>query len=132
MTCFVDTSVFYGALDTGDAHHDQARAVLAPVLEQREEVLTHSYVVVETTALLQRRIGLEAVRRFHQELLPACSVVFVDEAVHRAALTVLFATGRRDLSLVDCVSFEVMRREGIEVAFAIDHHFAEQGFTVRP
>jgi predicted nucleic acid-binding protein len=36
---------------------------------------------------------------------------------------------RRDLSLVDCVSFEVMRRNGITRAFAVDRHFQELGFS---
>jgi len=35
---------------------------------------------------------------------------------------------RRQLSLVDCISFEVMRRRGIKTAFTFDDHFAEQGF----
>jgi len=37
--------------------------------------------------------------------------------------------GRRDVSLVDYTTFEVMRREGIRQAFAFDPHFAEAGFA---
>ncbi len=40
------------------------------------------------------------------------------------------AAGRRQLSLVDCVSFEVMRRIGLNRAFCLDPHFEEQGFEV--
>jgi predicted nucleic acid-binding protein len=40
--------------------------------------------------------------------------------------------GQRDLSLVDFVSFELMRREGIRTAFTFDRHFAEQGFECVP
>ena len=38
----------------------------------------------------------------------------------------------RQLSLVDCTSFVVMRQIGIDDVFAFDRHFAEQGFTVLP
>ena len=40
------------------------------------------------------------------------------------------AAGRRDLSLVDCASFEVMRRSGIRTAFAFDPHFGEFGYEI--
>jgi len=36
------------------------------------------------------------------------------------------------VSLVDCVSFEFMKREGIGTALAVDPHFAEAGFDVLP
>jgi len=42
------------------------------------------------------------------------------------------ATGKRKLSVVDCISFIVMRQQQTETAFAFDAHFSEQGFTVVP
>ena len=42
------------------------------------------------------------------------------------------ALGRRDFSLVDCTSIEVMRKLGHEVIFAFDHHFTDQGLTQAP
>ena len=39
---------------------------------------------------------------------------------------------RRQLSLVDCISFDVMHRHGIRWAFAFDSHFKEQGFVCPP
>jgi len=56
----------------------------------------------------------------------------VDAAIHAAALDFVIATGRRKLSLVDCASFEVMRRRGLRTAFTLDRHFAEQGFATVP
>jgi uncharacterized protein len=34
----------------------------------------------------------------------------------------------RSLSLVDCVSFVVMRQMGLDTAFVFDRHFRNQGF----
>jgi len=42
----------------------------------------------------------------------------------------VLAANRRQLSLVDCVSFAAMRESGIEHYFAFDEHFDEQGFTM--
>lgn len=39
---------------------------------------------------------------------------------------------RRQLSLVDCTSFEAMQRRGLTQAFTFDAHFAERGFEVIP
>jgi len=39
---------------------------------------------------------------------------------------------RRETSLGDWTSFEVMRRENIEVAFAFDPGFTRQGFRLVP
>ena len=52
--------------------------------------------------------------------------------IHRAAVAAVLASARRNLSLVDCASFEVMRRRGLRTAFTLDRHFAEQGFAVVP
>ena len=59
-------------------------------------------------------------------------MVFVDEDLHRAAVTALLAGVRRRVSLVDWVSFELMRRRRIERAFAFDRDFERQGFEAVP
>ena len=53
-----------------------------------------------------------------------------NEGLHRSGVGALLSASRRDLSLVDCVSFEVMRTSGINTVFAFDKHFNEQGFTL--
>jgi predicted nucleic acid-binding protein len=56
----------------------------------------------------------------------------VSEADHELARATLIATGRRDVSLVDFSSFQVMRRMSLRRAFTFDPHFSEQGFEVLP
>jgi len=131
LTAFVDTSALYALLDRDDEHHEAA-AALFPVLLESDELVTHSYVVVESAALVQRRLGSAALRALFEDLLPAITVVFVDESTHRAASSALLAAVRRRVSFVDWVSFELMRRESLEVVFAFDHDFRAQGFVVRP
>ncbi len=92
-------------------------------------LLTHSYVLVETTALVQRRAGLEVVATLRDALMPALTVTWVDADLHRAALEATLAGSRR-VSLVDHTSFEVMRRRNLRRAFAFDDHFAWEGFVL--
>jgi predicted nucleic acid-binding protein len=125
---FVDTSAIYALLDRSDANH-AAAASLLPTLRDRGP-LTHSYVVVESVALTQARLGIEAVRRLLDDLLPAFELRFVSRQLHGAAVAALLASGSGDVSLVDRVSFEVMRSSGLTEAFAFDRHFEREGFTV--
>jgi predicted nucleic acid-binding protein len=128
---FVDTSALYAVLDRDDDEHAPAAEAFASLLD-RGSLITHSYVAVEATALLQRRLGIEAVRALVDDVLPALELVFVDESLHRAAIAALLASGERGVSLVDWCSFELMRRRGVREAFAFDDDFARQGFTLVP
>lgn len=125
---FVDTSALYALLDRDDAHHLEAARAFQDLLARRVRLLTHAYVVVESLALVQRRLGVEAAKALALDLLGVVRVFPVDEALHQAALTALLASGRRDVSLVDWTSFLFMRQKGIEKALAYDGHFFEQGF----
>jgi uncharacterized protein len=85
-----------------------------------------------TSALVQRRLGVEALRVLVDELTLPISTVFVDRTVHEAAVSGVLGARLRQLSLVDMVSIEVMRRAGIGAAFAFDDHFARFGFDTKP
>ena len=125
---FVDTSAFYAVLDADDEAHVQASTEWHGLIDGQRPLVTSSYVCVETSALVQARLGMDAVRALFHDVLPMVTVVTVDEAVHKNAVATLLGANRRDLSLVDCASFAVMRQRGIVSAFAFDRHFAEQGF----
>lgn len=132
MTTFVDTSALYALLDAAQETHSAASGAWHGLLDGAEPLLTTSYVLVETSALVQRRLGMPAVRALHEELLPVIDVHWMDAADHAAAVEVFLAAGRRGLSLVDCASFRVMRRLRIRRAFAFDEDFPDQGFEIVP
>ncbi len=72
------------------------------------------------------------VRALVDDLLPTIRVQWVDDELHNAATAALLAAGRRDVSLVDWTSFELMRRRGIGRAFSFDQHFVAHGFQPVP
>ena len=131
MTLFADTSALVGLLDHDDPRHDAVVAAWAAV-SQSGRLVSSNYVVVESFAVAQRRLGMEAARALHDELLPLIEVVFVTSSEHDAATAAFLAAGRRGLSFVDCASFEVMRGRGIRDALALDADFGRQGFRVLP
>jgi predicted nucleic acid-binding protein len=132
MTTFIDTSAFYAVLCADDPNHLAAKEVWVKLLNQRDDLICTSYVLVETVALLQNRLGIASVRAFHEDVIPFLQIEWIAESQHQAAVAALLITGKRSLSLVDCASFETMRKLGITVVFAFDPHFREQGFTCIP
>lgn len=130
MTVFVDTSALYALLDAKDPAHPRAQHVFAELQKDTTALLTTSYVVIESVALLQRRAGIHPARMLHDRLVPLLDMEWIDPATHEAAMTALLSAGRRGISLVDWTSFLVMRRQGLEVAFAFDDDFERQGFRV--
>jgi uncharacterized protein len=129
---FVDTAAFYALVDDRDPNHVRARETLERLRAADISLLTHEYVVVETTALIQRRLGLGALRRFIDDLLPLAGIAWVGEILHAEAREALLAAGRRSVSLVDWTSFLVMRRYGVRRAFTFDPDFGGEGFGVLP
>jgi len=132
MKIMVDTSALYALMDRDDQNHESAKQAWSEIIQGEHTLISSNYILVETFALLQSRLGLKAVRGFHDDLMPMIHVEFVSSTLHRLGMAALLAVSKRRLSLVDCVSFEVMRASGIKTAFAFDPHFAEQGFDLIP
>jgi uncharacterized protein len=129
---FVDTSALYAVLDRDDQNHAAAVATWRELLETDQTLLVTNYIIVETTALVQHRLGTEAVRVLAGDILIVLEVHWITENDHTHAQHALLATDRRKLSLVDCSSFHTMRTRMLRTAFAFDPHFREQGFELLP
>lgn len=132
MRVFADTSAIYALLAENDQNHPSAVRTWRSLLERNAVLETTNYVMLETAALVQRRLGLAALRDLHTNIEPALAIHWMDEPQHQSAIGLTLAAFRRDLSLVDCSSFVVMEQMGITDAFCFDKHFAEQGFNVLP
>jgi predicted nucleic acid-binding protein len=132
MAIFVDTSAFYALLDADDENHEPSAGAWREIMASDEDVLTTNYILVETFALVQGRLGLDAAREFQENVVPVLEVQFVAPEIHRLGIAALLAASRRSLSLVDCVSFEVMRDLGIKSVFTFDGHFTQYGFSRLP
>jgi predicted nucleic acid-binding protein len=126
---YVDTAALLAIVDTKDAHHETAKEFWG------QQVLianfrSNNYVVVESIALIQN--CLEAVQILVDQLLPVIEIDWLEAEQHELAVQSVLTANRRNLSLVDCSSFESMRRLGIKTVFTFDEHFKEQGFDVIP
>lgn len=125
-TVFVDTSAFLAVLDATDSFHADALAAFRRAATENWRLVTSNYVVHETWALLQNRLGWEAVDAFLDRLLSRCEMVWVNEPLHGLGAARCRQARQRRLSLTDCISFELMKQRGLTEAIASDEHFARE------
>lgn len=128
---FLDTSGWLAAASPREAAHRAALAGYEAASSQGHRLVTTILVVAEMHAMILRRRGADAARRY---LDIACDpaaheVVYVDEELVTAARARwIDRFADQPFSLCDAVSFEVMRRERITRALSTDQHFAIAGF----
>lgn len=126
---FLDTSAVIALADRSDDNHAEAVAALDKVTAQGQGILTHNYILVESAALLQSRIGLRSALAFLSDAAKL-TIHWVTPRDHADAVTLLAERNRRGLSLVDCMSFAVMRNYGVSAALAYNADFEAEGFQI--
>ena len=99
-----------------DDQHLKASAALTALRARRESLVTTNYVLLEVSALLERRVGHRATREFHLDYAPLLRTHWVGQSVHERAVAIYAVGGRGNPSLVDVTSFEVMRQLAIDTA----------------
>lgn len=131
MTIYVDASAFFAVVSPSDQAHPAAAATWVKLLNEREHLVTSNYVLIETVTLLHARLGTAAVQKFLGDVMSIVEVVWADAEDHIAAVTAMLASpGKGGPSLVDCMSFEVIRQRRIHSVFTYDRHFDGRGFKV--
>lgn len=128
MSVFVDTSALFALLDEADSQHTQASDALRRLAGA--ELVTHSFIVVESAALVGKRLSWTATEQLLDGLLQAVDVKPVDSDLYETALGAYRQSSSARISLVDRMSFALMRSLGIRRAFTFDGDFAREGFEL--
>ncbi len=124
---FLDTSGLVCYLDQSDYRHSEA----VRFFRSAGRKVVHSYVMAEFVPVCRARgLNMSKALAFARELLenPEVAVVWVDEQLHRAGLSLLMARRDKTYSLCDAVSFVIMRLGHITEALTTDRHFDQEGF----
>jgi predicted nucleic acid-binding protein len=132
LTTFLDTSAILALFDADDPRHPEVDSVWKEIILSEEPLVSSNYILVETLALVQRRLGMDAVQAVQRDIVPLLEIEWLTDDIHQAAMAAFLRAARRKLSFVDCSSFEIMRRRGIVRALAVDGHFGEHGFEQVP
>jgi predicted nucleic acid-binding protein len=94
------------------------------------QVVTTEYVVVEAGGLLNRRDDRLAYANMVREIRSDPTVLFLpaSQELFQAGFDLFVDRPDKEWSLVDCISFVVMKRRRLADALTADHHFIQAGF----
>lgn len=125
---FADTYYFLALLGGDPA--EQRRAVDV-TRTRRGALITTSWVLCEVANFLHRARDRGAFIRLWQDLDtdPSVRLAGPDRDLFIDGIALYGSRPDKDWSLTDCISFVVMRREGLTDALTADHHFEQAGFV---
>jgi predicted nucleic acid-binding protein len=134
---FFDTSAWAALADEDDANHQLALAYQDEIIG-RYRFLSTNYILDELYTLLLLNVGYPQTVKFKQKL---------DFLTERGVLEIIWVSPElagqaweiferfnvdKQWSFTDCISYVVMRQQGITEAFTFDRHFSQMGFIRRP
>ena len=132
---FVDSSGWLAAVNSRERHHAEMGAAYDELVARRSRLVTTNLVLAKIHILTLRAqdaaAGCALLDAVYAD--PLYTVVTVTRELESDA-TDRWLRPYRDhrFSLTDAVSFEVMRRERIVEALALDHHFEVAGYKLIP
>lgn len=128
---FVDTSAYFAFLDVSEREHAIAIATSRRLSGEGAELYTTNFVVAELHALIISRINRTVAQNFIDRLYAgATHVVRATEGDETRAREIIHRHQDKEYSMVDAISFAVMERLHIRLAWSYDQHFAQFGFAL--
>jgi predicted nucleic acid-binding protein len=129
---FVDTGAFLARYLARDQHHEDA--VRAWKRAREERLFTSNLVLAETFTLLARWAGGSFAAERAMSILQSerMAILRPGAAEELEAVPGLEKYADQRVSFTDCVSFVLMRKQGVQRAFSFDRHFVAAGFRLWP
>jgi predicted nucleic acid-binding protein len=131
---FADTFYWVALLYRRDSWHQHVTA-FSRTLMTEDILFTTDAVLLEFLAALSAagpHLRQQAATRVERMLAdPSMRVVEVTRAVFLDGPALYQSRPDKEYSLADCISMQVMRREGITDVLSNDHHFEQEGFRIR-
>lgn len=132
MKLLADTGALLALFNRRDEYHRQANAFVRA--EARTQFVVTELILSETVTRLRVRSDAARAADIGTALLNSrrYDVVFVDGALFESGLSNLRKFSDKRLSLVDAVSFAVIRTLALDGAFTFDRDFRDCGFKTFP
>jgi predicted nucleic acid-binding protein len=124
---FIDTVYVVALISPHDQFHHRATEIANRLTGY--PLLVTDAVLLEVGNALARNHKPEAIRVIEHFLtFEEVDVIHLTPQLFRQALAMYETYQDKAWSLVDCISFVVMREGGITSALTFDHHFEQAGF----
>ncbi len=124
---FADSFFFFAYLNGNDASHQAAEDFFEGF---DGALVTTEWVLTEVADGMAGNRDRQTFSAFHEALRSDSAVRVIPASPELFAEGMVLYSTREDKewSLTDCISFVVMKREGLEEALTGDHHFRQAGF----
>ena len=131
-TLFIDTGAFLAWEMERDQYHEVAMAQWELLAASAIRLVTSDHVLDETLTLLGRRstYAHAAARGADYLRSETLEVVQPSPADLLAATKGMRKFADQGVSFTDCISFVLMKRDGIKSVFGFDRHFEAAGFRL--
>lgn len=127
---FLDTVGLLALWDEDDQWHEAAARAFARLADDAQRMVTTWFVLLECANALARSPFRQDLDEFREQLELGGRLVQPTEADWAAAWRDYTRGTAGAASVVDHVSFAIMRRLGLTRAFTNDQHFRAAGFEV--
>ena len=129
---FVDSGAWIALALSRDPLHSEAREQWEVLQEAGAKLHTSIPVVIETFTFLDRNANRDVALAWKDSINKPGTVKVLpcDLRDLDASWTYFRRHDLHKLSAVDATSFAIMKRSGIRLAFAFDHHFSVAGFRL--
>ena len=127
----LDTSAIFALFVPNDDFHQRARDAYVRLVDRETDLWITSYTLVETIALVHRRLGFQVMSQISEWLDTTLEVFWINSVAHEEAWAQFAAVQGQGLSFVDWASVVASRQLGASV-FTFDSGFANQGLSVLP
>ena len=134
ISVFIDTSYLLALELANDQNHSAAVRHWRQTVTALPRLVTTSYVFDEVVTFFNCRGHHSKAVEVGNRLLrsPSVHMVHVDESLFHDGWRYLMQHQDKDYSLTDCISFLVMQRFAINMAYTFDRHFIQAGFVKEP
>ncbi len=123
----IDSSGFAALTNQDDSNHHVARAIWDRLRLERLAPFTTNFIVAETHALLLARADHATARRWLR--LVTVPETWVSQEDYSRGKQIIDTYRDKSYSMTDAISFAVMERIGVSLAFTFDVHFDQFGLT---
>lgn len=130
---FADACYWIALLHRNDQLHAAALAAQQefrdPHIVTTDEVLTEVLNFYSSRGRQLRDAAVQVIEALRKD--DHVTVVEQSRASFDGGLALYKSRADKEWSLVDCISFNLMNRDGITEALTYDHHFIQAGFSAR-
>lgn len=131
---FVDTSFWIALELSDDQNHRTALKFWSSIDLETVRLITTSYVLDESVTFLNSRQAHRNAVQLGESILLShyIELIHVDLDTFFEGWEMFKTYDDKKFSLTDCISFVVMKHQGLQDALSFDSDFEQSGFRIQP